>query len=335
MWVHPAFASNGFLYLYYTRQKPGGGCGFVNGSPAPPLSPVNRVSRFTMTGNTVALASEVVLIDEMPSPAGNHNAGDLGFGKDGYLYITIGDGGCDYNGGGCGGGNDASRDQHVLTGKILRIAVNPDGTTGIPPGNPFQGAGTARCALTGRTTPGNKCQETFAWGLRNPFRFAFDPNAAGTRVFINDVGQNAREEIDLGQAGADYGWNCREGTMANSTGGLCNPPPPNMVDPVFDYGRTALGSGSRSTRKWRRSSRTSPRTGAATGSRTGASPTGDDAVPKNGCSAGAGFCQTSFPPTASNADTMPLIPSVYSLPLWYRGVALGPGPWALVGSPIL
>ena len=238
--VHPAFASNGFLYLYYTHRKPGGDCSTA--SPIVPLTAANRVSRFTMTGNTVALASEVVLIDEMPSPNGNHNAGDLGFGKDGYLYITIGDGGCDYNGGGCAGANDASRDQHVLTGKILRIAVNPDGTTGIPPGNPFQGAGTARCALTGRTTPGNKCQETFAWGLRNPFRFAFDPNAAGTRVFINDVGQNAREEIDLGQAGADYGWNCREGTQTNSTGGLCNPPPPNMVDPVFDYGRGALGS---------------------------------------------------------------------------------------------
>ena len=239
--VHPAFASNGFLYLYYTHRKPGGDCSTA--SPIVPLTAANRVSRFTMTGNTVALASEVVLIDEMPSPNGNHNAGDLGFGKDGYLYITIGDGGCDWQGdSGCGGANDASRDQFVLTGKILRIAVNPDGTTGIPPGNPFQGAGTARCALTGRTTPGNKCQETFAWGLRNPFRFAFDPNAAGTRVFINDVGQNAREEIDLGQAGADYGWNCREGTQTNSTGGLCNPPPPNMVDPVFDYGRGALGS---------------------------------------------------------------------------------------------
>src|SRR5206468_10597944 len=129
--VHPAFASNGFLYLYNTHRKPGGDCSTA--SPIVPLTAANRVSRFTMTGNTVALASEVVLIDEMPSPNGNHNAGDLGFGKDGYLYITIGDGGCDYNGGGCAGANDASRDQHVLTGKILRIAVNPDGTTGIPP----------------------------------------------------------------------------------------------------------------------------------------------------------------------------------------------------------
>jgi glucose/arabinose dehydrogenase len=235
--VDPAFASNGFVYLYYTHRKPGGDCSTPAGSPITSLTAANRVSRFTMSGNTLAAGSEVVLIDEMPSPGGNHNAGDLGFGKDGYLYITIGDGGCDYAGGGCGGSNDASRDQFKLTGKILRIAVNPDGSTSIPPSNPFQGAGTARCALTGGTTPGNKCQETFAWGLRNPFRFAFDPNAAATRLFINDVGQNTREEIDLGQAGADYGWNCREGTIVNSTSGLCNPAPPNMVDPIYDYGR--------------------------------------------------------------------------------------------------
>ncbi|MBA2490711.1 MAG: PQQ-dependent sugar dehydrogenase [Gammaproteobacteria bacterium] len=92
-------------------------------------------------------------------------------------------------------------------GKILRITR--DG--GIPPNNPFMGANSARCALTGRTTAGKHCQETFATGLRNPFRMAFDPNAASTRFFINDVGQITWEEINLGQAGADYGWNLREG----------------------------------------------------------------------------------------------------------------------------
>lgn len=233
--VDPAFASNGFIYLYYTHANVAGDCSTAQ--PITPSTPSNRVSRFTMTGNTATLASEVVLIDKMPSPAGNHNAGEVGFGKDGYLYISIGDGGCDWQGdSGCAGANDASRDQHVLTGKILRIAVNANGTTSIPATNPFQGAGTARCN-TGPTTAGNKCQETFAWGLRNPFRFAFDPNAATTRLFINDVGQNAREEIDLGQAGADYGWPCREGTIANSTTGQCNPAPPGMVGPIYDYGR--------------------------------------------------------------------------------------------------
>src|SRR6185295_9117130 len=108
---------------------------------------------------------------------GNHNAGDVEFGKDGYLYIAVGDGGCDYAGeSGCAGSNDASRDQQTLTGKVLRITA--DG--GIPPTNPFQGAGTARCNVTGGTVAGNRCQETFAWGFRNPFRMAFNPNATGT-----------------------------------------------------------------------------------------------------------------------------------------------------------
>ena len=238
----PVFASNGFIYLYYTKRKQALEPDPVNSpcptnSPVQSYTPVNRVSRFTMTGHTFSLASEVVLVDNMPSPAGNHNAGDVAFGKDGYLYITIGDGGCDYAGGGCAGSNDASRDEHVLTGKVLRIAVNADGSTSIPPDNPFQGAGTARCNVTGQTTPGNKCRETFAWGFRNPFRFAFDPNASGTRFFVNDVGQNAHEEIDLRQAGADYGWNCREGLFDNPASSCTAP---GAVDPIYDYGRGAV-----------------------------------------------------------------------------------------------
>lgn len=218
--VHPSFSSNRYIYLFYTFEKPsGGGC-------------VNRVSRFTLPdSNVISSATELVLIDNMPSPNGNHNAGDLHFGKDGYLYISIGDGGCDYAGdSGCAGANDAARDEHVLTGKILRITDSG----GIPPTNPFQGPGTDRCNM-GSTTPGNKCQETFAWGLRNPFRFAFDPNAAGTRFFINDVGQGLWEEVDNGQAGADYGWNCREGAHTNSTTGRCSPAPPSMVNPIYEY----------------------------------------------------------------------------------------------------
>jgi PKD repeat protein len=77
----------------------------------------------------------------------------------------------------------------------------------------------------------------FSWGLRNPFRIAFDPNAAGTRFFINDVGQGSWEEIDEGQANADFGWNCREGAHTHSTSGACNPTPPGMVDPIYEYGR--------------------------------------------------------------------------------------------------
>lgn len=237
--VDPDFGTNRRIYLFYTFKKPGGGC-------------VNRVSRFTFSEtsgqeNQIDPASELILLDNMPSTAGNHNGGDVHIGKDGYLYVSIGDGGCSADFARCAGQNDAARDQHVLVGKILRITL--DGN--IPPTNPFQGADSARCHQTGRTTAGNRCQETFAWGLRNPFRFAMDPNAAGVRFFINDVGQGAWEEIDLGQAGADYGWNCREGAHVNSTSGPCNPAPAGMVDPFFEYshggsvpGTTRSGCGS-------------------------------------------------------------------------------------------
>jgi glucose/arabinose dehydrogenase len=220
--VDPNFSVNRHIYLFYTSDQ-GGSC-------------VNRVSRFVLAAsNTVDRATELVLVNGMPSTAGNHNAGDVKFGKDGYLYISIGDGGCDYAATNqCAGANDAARDQHVLTGKILRIA--PDG--GIPPTNPFLGTDSARCNVTGRTDPGKKCQETFAWGLRNPFRMAFDPNAAGTRFFINDVGQGAWEEINLGQAGADYGWNVREGLCVNGSTTNCGAPPAGMTNPIFAYGRS-------------------------------------------------------------------------------------------------
>jgi glucose/arabinose dehydrogenase/PKD repeat protein len=233
----PGAGQNRFIYLFYTFHKTAGLC--TDSGTA-----VNRVSRFVLAdANTVDLATETILIDNMPSTAGNHNAGDVEFGKDGYLYITIGDGGADYAGGGSGGTNDAARDEFTLTGKVLRITK--DG--GIPPTNPFQGAGTARCNVTGGTTAGNKCQETYSWGHRNPFRIAFDPNVAGTRFFINDVGQNVREEIDLGTSGADFGWNCREGTRVNNTGGPCNPTPPNMIPPIFEYSHGAQVPGSTSS----------------------------------------------------------------------------------------
>ena len=231
--VDPQFATNNFIYLFYTFRKFPGPGACQTGQPTSATNPVNRVSRFVLPpSNVVDPLSEVVLLDNIPSPNGNHNGGDLRFGKDGFLYVSIGDGGADYAGdSGSAGANDAARDKHVLLGKILRI----DRDGGIPPGNPFQGANTGRCNVNGSTTPGNHCQETYAWGLRNPFRIAMDPNAAGVRFFINDVGQNNWEEIDEGQAGADYGWNCREGRHLNSTFGPCNPVPAGMVDPVFEY----------------------------------------------------------------------------------------------------
>ena len=215
--VDPSFVTNHYIYLYYTH---------VNGSCD------NRVSRFVLGDtNVVDRSTETVLIDNLPTQGGNHNAGDLHFGPDGYLYISVGDGGCDYDlDTGCGGANAASRDQNILLGKILRITSSG----GIPPDNPFQGAGTGRCA-TGAIAPGLKCQETYAWGLRNPFRFTFDPNASSPRFYINDVGQNTWEEIDLGQAGVDYGWNVREGNCATGSTTDCGPQPAGMTNPVFAY----------------------------------------------------------------------------------------------------
>jgi glucose/arabinose dehydrogenase len=225
--VDPAFSTNRFIYLFYTFKK-SGVCATNTAN-----APVNRVSRFTLADtNTVSPSSELVLLDNIPSPAGNHNGGDVQFGRDGLLYISVGDGGCDYLGNsGCAGANDAARDQHVTLGKILRITSSG----AIPAGNPFTGADSVRCNTTGRAAAGQKCRETFAWGLRNPFRMAFDPNAAGTRFFINDVGQNAWEEIDEGRAGADYGWNVREGHCVNGSTTNCGAPPAGMTNPIFDY----------------------------------------------------------------------------------------------------
>ncbi|QIN79259.1 PKD domain-containing protein [Rubrobacter marinus] len=235
--VDPDFATNRQIYVYYTFNK-SGQC--PTSQPTNAANPVNRVSRFVLPEtNAVDLASEEVLVDNMPSPAGNHNAGDLHFGNgtDKNLYVSVGDGGCDYAANsGCAGSNDAARDAHVLLGKILRIT--PDGA--VPADNPYAATGD-RCALSGRTTAGRKCAETYASGLRNPFRFAVDPDAASTRIFVNDVGQGKWEEIDEGKAGADYGWNLREGFCANNATTGCRTTPgatvSGLTDPVHAYGR--------------------------------------------------------------------------------------------------
>jgi glucose/arabinose dehydrogenase len=206
--VDPDFRDAGhkYIYLYYTFNK-FGSCATNDSS-----EPVNRVSRFTMAGNTVEPGSEKVLLNNIPSPAGNHNGGDVKFGKDKLLYVSVGDGSCDYKGdSGCGGPNDASRDRNVVLGKVLRI--RRDGS--IPLSNPYAGANSGRCNLKGHTASGNNCKETFARGFRNPFRMAFDPDAAGTSFRINDVGEDRWEEIDRAQAGADYGWNFCEGSQHN------------------------------------------------------------------------------------------------------------------------
>ncbi len=226
----PDFGANGFVYVYYTRPSGSapGGC-------------VNRVSRFRMSGNVISRTSEVVLLDNLGSPAGNHNGGDVAVGNDGYLYVSVGDGGCDPRGNsGCAGGNDAAQDLSLLNGKILRV----NRTNGAPaPGNPFTGTGTASCRVRGNTpsTPLSRCQEIFAYGLRNPWRFAFDPNTGATRFHINDVGQGTREEVDLGIRGANYGWPRREGVCAQGANPPCSGAPAGLVQPITDYSHAAYG----------------------------------------------------------------------------------------------
>ena len=219
--VDPEFAVNHFIYAFATRTKSDGTC-------------VNRVSRFVMAGDVAALSSEVVLFDNIHTDtSGAHAGGDLHFGNDGYLYVSVGDGYCDYaRDSGCSSNNNASRDPHVALGKILRITRDGE----VAPGNPYAASG-ARCSSAGRTTVGRQCQETFASGLRNPFRFAFDPNTTETRFFINDVGENHWEEIDEGKAGADYGWNVREGHCVRGSDSTA-PRLGRITNPVFDYATT-------------------------------------------------------------------------------------------------
>ena len=170
----PNFASNHYVYVYYT----------VPGSPAH-----NRISRFTANGNVAAANSEFVLVDlDNLSNATNHNGGAIHFGPDGKLYAGVGDN--------ANGANAQSLSNRL--GKILRI--NSNGT--IPPDNPRSFPGIA-----GSTSGANRA--IWAVGLRNPFTFAFQPGTA--RLFINDVGQSTWEEINNGVAGSNYGWPAAEG----------------------------------------------------------------------------------------------------------------------------
>jgi len=230
--VDPDFGptGNNYVYLYYTFNKHGA-C--PQDKPARNDNPVNRVARYVLSDANVATFDKV-LIDNIPSPNGNHNAGDLKFGKDEYLYISVGDGGCNYKKPSrCQYENAASRHRNVLLGKILRIT--PDGD--IPPDNPFiDPEDSRRCNVDGRTVRGKDCRETFVRGFRNPFRIAFDPDADATSFRINDVGGQRWEEIDQAQSGADYGWNLCEGRHDNpERRGRVNCDGSRYTGPIHEY----------------------------------------------------------------------------------------------------
>jgi len=217
------FKANGFVYLYFTHPAAApGGC-------------VNRASRFTMTRDSIDPNSEVILVDNISSNAGNHNGGDLEIGGDGFLYISVGDAGADPRAD--SSPNDAAQDLSLLNGKILRVVPS----TGDPaPGNPISGPGTASCRVRGNlpSTPTTPCQELYAWGLRNPFRFSFDPNTGPDRFFINDVGQSTHEEVDQGGIGLNYGWPVREGLCQLAGSPPCPAAAPGFTDPMTDYPRS-------------------------------------------------------------------------------------------------
>lgn len=165
-------------------------------------SPIhNRVSRFTANGDVAAAGSETVIVDlDNLSGASNHNGGAIHFGPDGKLYIAVGE------------NANASNAQTLSNrlGKMLRI--NDDGT--IPADNPFNSTATGAN------------QAIWALGLRNPYTFGFQPGTG--RMFINDVGAGAWEEINDGIVGSNYGWPICEGA--------CSQPNPALRDPIFQYG---------------------------------------------------------------------------------------------------
>jgi len=201
---HPNYASNGLFYVNLTNA--GGD------------TEVREYSRGDFDHADDTSGRIIVRYDQ---PFANHNGGWMGFGPDGMLYIASGDGGS------AGDPQNNAQNTSSLLGKILRIDVNGDDFLGdpnrnyaIPTGNPF--------------ASGPGADEVWAYGLRNPWRASFDP--ATGKLWIGDVGQDAREEVDvLGplQAGANLGWNFKEGFATFS-----GTPPAGLTDPILDYDRT-------------------------------------------------------------------------------------------------
>ena len=206
---HPDYAQNGQVFVYY--------------------SAVNErrsvLARYQASGGVVDPNSEVILL-EVPQPYGNHNAGQLQFGPDGYLYVSLGDGGS--------GGDPQENGQNLRTylGTLLRLDV--DGTSGqrayaIPPDNPFVGNSEGYL------------EEIYAYGLRNPWRFSFDRGTG--QLWLADVGQERFEEINLIERGGNYGWDTAEANWCFEPMTDCDDD--GLERPLFSYahneGRSITG----------------------------------------------------------------------------------------------
>ncbi|MGI8640779.1 MAG: PQQ-dependent sugar dehydrogenase [Pyrinomonadaceae bacterium] len=215
---HPQYPTTPYIFVHFTS----------NGTALPdgtiPVSGNNVIVRFTVSSNpNVVDSSSGKTLLVIPQPFSNHNGGTIEFGNDGYLYIGKGDG---------GSGNDpGNRAQNIneLLGKILRLDVDQNVNTppyyGIPATNPFVGTAGA--------------DEIFLLGLRNPFRFSFDRTTGD--LWIGDVGQSAREEIDRlpggGTPGGNLGWRIYEGTLCTAIDPCALPA--NYIAPVGEYSHTA------------------------------------------------------------------------------------------------
>jgi len=197
---HPQYATNHFFYVYFTPR--------TNGDI--------MIERFTTTSNPDVAdpASTKLIITAPHSSQSNHNGGLLTFGPDGMLYAALGDGG--------GTGDPLGNGQNFnsLLGGMLRLDVDNGDPYAIPANNPFVGQANHR-------------GEVWAKGLRNPWRYAFDTNTG--LLYIADVGQGEREEVNVvpaGSGGLNYGWNITEGTICYNTS-TCDKT--GFTDPVLDY----------------------------------------------------------------------------------------------------
>lgn len=207
---HPDYKNNGYFYVNYNRSEP---------------TRQTVIARYKATGGVANAGSETILFT-YDQPYTNHKGGKIAFGPDGYLYIATGDGGS--------GGDPQNNAQNLknLLGKMLRVDVNATtkGNYGIPSDNPFI-----------NNTAGNR-EEIFAYGLRNPWKFSFDPETKN--LWAGDVGQNEVEEIDIIVKGANFGWKIKEGNECYQNNANCIMS--SLISPVFSYkqgsdGRSVTG----------------------------------------------------------------------------------------------